>query len=101
MTSNMVLPSANVKFRSISAVLPAYNEEENIEKAALQMLAVLETLPFPDYEVVIVNDGSKDRTAAVSDALAAQHPHIRVIHHPTNYGYAQALKSGFTSAKSD
>jgi glycosyltransferase involved in cell wall biosynthesis len=89
------------KFRSISAVLPAFNEEENIESAALKMLDALKTLPFPDYEVIIVNDGSRDRTAEISDALAAKYKEIRVIHHPTNLGYAQALSNGFTSAKSE
>lgn len=89
------------KFQSISAVLPAYNEEENIESAALKMLEVLQTLPFEQREVIIVNDGSKDGTAQVSDQLAAKHPEIRVIHHPTNLGYAQALRNGFTSAKYD
>jgi glycosyltransferase involved in cell wall biosynthesis len=89
------------KFSSISAVLPAFNEEENIESAALKLLEVLKTLPFPKYEVVIVNDGSKDRTGEISDALAQKYPEIRVIHHPTNLGYAQALSNGFTSAKSD
>lgn len=89
------------KFNSISAVLPAFNEEDNIEAAALKMLDVLKTLPFSTYEVIIVNDGSKDRTGEISDSLAAKYPEIRVIHHPTNLGYAQALSNGFTGAKSD
>lgn len=95
------MTSTNGTYRSISAVLPAFNEEENIEAAALKMLETLKTLPFPDYEVIIVNDGSRDRTGEIGDALAAQHPQIRVIHHPTNLGYAQALRTGFTNAKSD
>ncbi|MEW6732618.1 MAG: glycosyltransferase family 2 protein [Acidobacteriota bacterium] len=95
----MVLPAS--RFRSISAVLPAFNEEENIETSALKLLEVLRSLPFQEYEVVIVNDGSIDRTAELSDALAAKHKEIRVIHHPTNLGYAQALRSGFTSSQSD
>lgn len=89
------------KFRSISAVLPAYNEEENIENAALKMLEALKMLPFEQHEVIIVNDGSRDRTGALSDELAAKYPAIRVIHHPTNYGYAKALRTGFTSAQTD
>ncbi len=89
------------KFNSITGVLPAYNEEENIETAALKLLEVLQSLPFPEREVIIVNDGSKDRTGEIADQLALKHPEIRVLHHPTNYGYAQALKTGFTSARSD
>ena len=91
----------NGRFRSISAVLPAFNEEENIESAALKMLDVLKTLPYPQYEVIVVNDGSRDRTGEICETLAARYPEIRVIHHPTNYGYAHALRTGFTSARSD
>src|SRR5438309_215276 len=84
--------TSTARFHSISAVLPAFNEEDNIEAAALKMLDVLKTLPFPQYEVIIVNDGSRDRTGEVSDNMAAKYPGIRVIHHPTNLGYAQALR---------
>ncbi|MBL8150044.1 MAG: glycosyltransferase family 2 protein [Blastocatellia bacterium] len=89
------------KFRSITGVLPAYNEEENIETAALKLLEALKSLNFEQVVVTIVNDGSKDRTGQLSDALAAKYSDIRVIHHPTNYGYAAALRSGFTSAATD
>lgn len=84
----------------ISAVLPAYNEEENIEKAARDMADVLRSLNLNDWEVIIVDDGSKDRTGEISDRLAAEDPqHIRVFHHQPNRGYAEALKTGFTSAR--
>jgi glycosyltransferase involved in cell wall biosynthesis len=84
----------------ISAVLPAYNEEENIEKAARDMADVLRSLELNDWEVIIVDDGSKDRTGEISDRLAAEDPqHIRVFHHQPNRGYAEALKTGFTSAR--
>lgn len=89
------------RFNSITGVLPAYNEEENIETAALKLLEALQSLPFPEREVIIVNDGSRDRTGELADQLASQHPEIRVLHHPTNYGYAKALKTGFTNARSD
>lgn len=89
------------KFNSITGVLPAYNEEENIEAAALKLLEALQSLPFPEREVIIVNDGSRDRTGEIADQLALAHPEIRVLHHPTNYGYAQALKTGFTNARGD
>jgi glycosyltransferase involved in cell wall biosynthesis len=87
-------------FDSISAVLPAYDEEENIEKATRDMAAVLDTLDLRDWEVIIVDDGSKDRTGEIADRLAAEAPqHIRVFHHQPNRGYAAALKTGFTSAR--
>jgi len=87
-------------FDSISAVLPAYDEEENIEKATRDMAAVLDALDLRDWEVIIVDDGSKDRTGEICDRLAAEDPqHIRVFHHQPNRGYAEALKTGFTSAR--
>jgi glycosyltransferase involved in cell wall biosynthesis len=87
-------------FDSISAVLPAYDEEENIEKATRDMAAVLASLGLREWEVIVVNDGSRDRTGEICDRLAAEDPqHVRVIHHRPNRGYAEALKSGFTSAR--
>jgi glycosyltransferase involved in cell wall biosynthesis len=87
-------------FDSISAVLPAYDEEENIEKATRDMAAVLGALDLRDWEVIIVDDGSKDRTGEICDRLAAEDPqHIRVVHHQPNRGYAAALKTGFASAR--
>lgn len=87
-------------FDSISAVLPAYNEEENIETATTRMAEVLCSLKLRAWEVIIVDDGSVDATPEITDRLVAADPeHIRVIHHSPNKGYAQALKSGFTSAR--
>src|SRR5919202_1007745 len=87
-------------FDSISAVLPAYDEEENIEKATRDMAAVLASLGLRDWEVIIVDDGSTDRTGEIGDRLAAEDPqHIRALHHQPNKGYAEALKTGFTSAR--
>ena len=72
-------------FDSISAVLPAYDEEENIEKATRDMAAVLDSLDLRDWEVIVVDDGSKDRTSEICDRLVAEDPqHIRVFHHQPN-----------------
>ncbi len=87
-------------FETISAILPAYNEEENIETATKRMADVLRAIGLPDWEVIIVDDGSMDQTGPVSDRLAAEDPdHIRVFHHDPNLGYAAALKTGFTNAR--
>ncbi len=86
-------------FTTISAVLPAYNEEENIETAVEKMVRVLESLPMTDYEVIVVNDGSVDATGEISDRLARENPRVRVFHHRPNRGYAEALKTGFTNAR--
>lgn len=87
-------------FDTISAVLPAYNEEENIETATTRMADALRSLNLRDWEVIVVDDGSKDRTGEIADRLVAEDPdHIRVFHHNPNQGYASALKTGFTGAR--
>ncbi|HEX5733888.1 MAG TPA: glycosyltransferase family 2 protein [Blastocatellia bacterium] len=88
-------------FDSISAVLPAFNEEENIETATTRMADVLRSLGLRDWEIIIVDDGSVDATGEIADRLAAADPdHVKVFHHKPNRGYAEALKTGFTSARS-
>lgn len=89
-----------MSFDSISAVLPAYNEEENIENAAKRMADALRSLNMRDWEVIIVDDGSVDQTGKIADDLAAEDAaHIRVFHHNPNRGYASALNTGFTNAR--
>ena len=85
---------------TISAVLPAFNEEENIETAIRRTTEVLGSLDLTDWEVIIVDDGSVDRTGEIADRLAGEDPsHSRVLHHQPNRGYAEALKTGFTAAR--
>ena len=86
--------------KSISVALPAYNEEANIEK---MLRDVLEVLPkyFQDFEVIVVDDGSRDGTADVVAALAERHERLRLIRHPRNRGYGAAVWSGLTSAQKD
>jgi len=87
-------------FDTISAVLPAYNEEENIETAVRRVSEVLGSLDLRDWEVIVVDDGSVDRTGEIADQLAAADPsHLRVFHHRPNRGYAEALKTGFTNSR--
>lgn len=84
----------------LSLVLPAHNEEENIAAVVHDAEAVLPTI-FSDYEVVVVNDGSKDRTGEIADQLAAANPHVRVIHHEVNRGYGDTITTGMNAAKGD
>ena len=85
---------------SISAFFPAYNEEANIGALCLKTAGVLKRLAG-DWEVVAVDDGSRDRTAAVVAALHAKEPRIRVVSHAVNQGYGAAVKTGFASARMD
>jgi glycosyltransferase involved in cell wall biosynthesis len=82
---------------SISGVLPAYNEEALIGATATAMARVLADRT-DDYEVIVVNDGSKDRTREVLEELSAKDSHIRGVNHPVNRGYGEALRTGFDSA---
>jgi glycosyltransferase involved in cell wall biosynthesis len=87
-------------FNTISAVLPAFNEEENIETATTRMADALQSSGLRDWEIIIVDDGSVDRTGEIADRMAARDPeHVRVFHHNPNRGYAEALKTGFTNAR--
>jgi glycosyltransferase involved in cell wall biosynthesis len=90
-------PQAPAPRPSITIFFPAYNDEGSISS---MVCGALELLPqwTADYEVIVVNDGSSDQTAAVLDELARQHEQVRVIHHPRNRGYGGALRSGFASA---
>src|SRR3954468_2457884 len=85
---------------SISAVLPAYNEEAIIADTARAMAAVLRDL-VDDYEVIVVDDGSRDATAARVKAVAAELPSVRLVSHPVNRGYGSALATGFSAATKD
>jgi len=82
---------------SISVFFPAFNDEGSIGGLVGDALAVLPTLA-DDYEVIVVNDGSTDRTAAVLEELARTEPRLRVVHHEVNRGYGAALRTGFASA---
>jgi len=85
---------------SISAFFPAYNEEANIAALCLKTAAVLKRLGS-SWEVIAVNDGSRDRTAAVVEALHKKEARIRVVSHAVNQGYGAAVKTGFVSARLD
>ena len=65
----------------ISVILPAYNEACNIERCVSAVLKVLNSLNLNDWEVVIVNDGSKDHTAELVRNMCVAEPHIRLIQH--------------------
>ncbi len=82
---------------SISVFFPAYYDQDNIGKVTEAAVKVLEEIGS-DYEVIIIEDGSPDRTGEVADELAQKFPRVKVIHHPVNMGYGATLKDGFISA---
>lgn len=86
---------------SLSVFFPAYYDEKNIGKVVDAAVIVLEELKLKDYEIIIIEDGSPDKTAEVADALAEKYEKVRVIHHEKNMGYGATLKDGFMNAKLD
>ncbi len=84
----------------ISAVLPAHNEEAAIERTAFDLRAVL-VRTGRSFEIIVVNDGSTDRTGDVAEALARDGRGVRVVHHARNLGYGAALRSGFATAQAE
>lgn len=85
---------------ALSVVLPAYNEEANVAATVSEAVAVLSHLGF-DYEIIVVDDGSRDATAAVVRRLAAGNARVRLVQHAVNQGYGAALASGFAAARGE
>ncbi len=91
--------SAPSRVARLSYFFPAHNEEANIEGLVAEALDSLPAIA-DTFEIIVVNDGSRDRTQALADELTAAHPGVvRAIHHPTNLGYGAALRSGFAAAR--
>jgi glycosyltransferase involved in cell wall biosynthesis len=82
----------------ISVVVPAYQEEQSIPTVIPRILASL-SRQRRTFELIVVNDGSRDRTGAVLDELAAGEPRLRVVHFARNYGQTAALMAGFWAAR--
>ncbi len=80
--------------------MPAWNEEESVERAVSRAVKVLERVA-DDWELIIVNDASTDRTKDIADELAHKEPRIRVITHEVNQKLGGAMKTGFTSSTKD
>jgi glycosyltransferase involved in cell wall biosynthesis len=85
---------------SISLVLPAYNEADNIEPMVAEAIPALESVT-DDYEIIVVDDGSADDTAGVTRKVMESHPRVRLVQHPVNQGFGAAVFTGFTSAEKD
>src|SRR5947207_14938280 len=82
----------------LSVVAPVYNEEELVEEFVARAAAAVADY---EYELVLVNDGSADRTAELLDRIAATDPRVRVVHLSRNFGHQAALTAGLEHAAGD
>jgi len=99
-------PSADrEKFQKLSVFYPMWNEQDYIERAMRFGKRACEDLvesgDIADYELIIIDDKSTDRTPQIADQLAAADPHIRVIHHERNRKLGGSMKTGFAAATGD
>src|SRR5712691_6710476 len=85
---------------TISIIIPAYNEEGNISGTVHEVLKALDNR-FGGYEILIVNDGSRDHTGEVANALAAENSRIKAIHNSPNMGFGYSYRRGVQAATGD
>jgi glycosyltransferase involved in cell wall biosynthesis len=86
----------------ISIIVPCYNEEAIIKKNITSIVEYLEHRPLKyQWEILVINDGSKDSTGEIADAIARENSNIRVIHHPVNLNLGRALQTGFRNSKGE
>ena len=88
------------KLSSLSLFTPMFNEEKNLIPLVESLQSILPQIAN-HYEIILVDDGSRDKTGVIADRLAIRDSHIRVIHHPKNLGYGTSLRSGFSAARYD
>ena len=86
------------KISSLSLFFPAYNEEANAKKTISKALKIIQKT-VPTWEILVINDGSKDKTKEIVQKLCRQYKNIKLINHEVNRGYGVALQSGFYNAK--
>ena len=84
--------------RALSIIVPAYNEAGRLQTTVDGVIAAASKV-LDHYEVIVVNDGSSDDTAAIADGLAASRPQVAVIHHPVNRGVGAGYRSGLQAAR--
>jgi len=84
----------------LSVFFPAYNDSGTIASMVIRTVQTASKLT-PDFEVIVVDDGSADGTADIADELARTYPQVRAVHHPINRDYGAALQTGFRSAKKE
>jgi glycosyltransferase involved in cell wall biosynthesis len=92
-------------FKKLSVFFPMWNEQDYVERAVSAARDQCELMivdgAIEDYELIVVDDASTDATPAIADRLAAEDPHVRVVHHPVNRKLGGSMKTGFAAATGD
>ena len=88
----------HLKLKELSVFFPCYNEEKNLPTTIKKAIPVIKEVANK-WEIIIVNDGSRDQTEAVALQLQKKHPNLRLITHDPNRGYGAAVKSGFYNSR--
>ncbi len=88
------------KLKSLSVFFPFWNEEKNVERVVTSALGVIDDLALK-WEIIIIDDGSTDKTLKVAETFALKNKNVRVITHQPNRGYGAALKAGFENSQYD
>ena len=98
--SPLEIPAADALL--VSVIIPAFNEAAMLQPTLSAVCRYLDSLHHQyRWEVIVVNDGSRDQTGSIADLFAASHRGVRVVHHPRNCGLGQALRSGFDASRGD
>jgi len=85
---------------TLSAVVPLFNEQESLAELHHRLTAVLTATGLP-YEIVLVDDGARDRTPEMIDELAARDQHVVAVHLSRNFGHQPAVSAGLDRARGD
>jgi glycosyltransferase involved in cell wall biosynthesis len=80
-----------------SIVIPAFNEEKTVAKAIRETVAIFGSIK-EEYEIIVVDDGSKDATVKVTEELAREYPFLKIIKHEVNRGKGEAVRTGINAA---
>jgi glycosyltransferase involved in cell wall biosynthesis len=94
------MPQTVTRKPGLTVFFPAYNDSGTIASLVITALQTARTLT-PDFEVIVIDDGSADATGQIADELARTYPEVKVVHHERNRGYGGALQSGFKAATHD
>lgn len=92
---------ADADFPSLSLIVLAWNEEESVGPYLEETLAWLDTLPGGTHEILLVDDGSTDKTPEIVRAIAERDPRVRLLQHTVNRGMGGGMRTGFANARGD